>query len=54
MSNNRFLLMLQGEYLLFLQLFQGIIQKKSVPRSQALCLVIFDQTVPFSPKAVLF
>ena len=54
MSNNRFLLMLQGEFLHFLQLFQGIIQKKSVPRSRTLRLVIFDQTVPFSPKVVLF
>ena len=54
MSNNRLLLMLQGEFLHFLQLFQGIIQKKSVPRSRTLRLVIFDQTVPFSPKVVLF
>ena len=30
MSNDRFLLMSQGEFLYFLQLFQGIIQKKSV------------------------
>ena len=52
--SNRFLLMLQGEFLVFLQLFQGIIQKKSVPCSRTLCLVIFDQTVPFSPKVVLF
>ena len=54
MSNNRFLLMLQGEFLHFLQLFQGIIQKKSVPHSRTLRLVIFDQTVPFSSKVVLF
>ena len=53
MSNDIFMLML-GEFLYFLQLFQGIIQKKSVPRSRTLHLVIFDQTVPFSPKAVLF
>ena len=53
MSNNRFLLMLQGQFLHFLQLFQGIIQKKSVPHSRTLRLVIFDQTVPFSPKVVL-
>ena len=53
MSNNRFLLML-GEFLYFVQLFQGIIQKKSVPSSQTLHLVIFDQAVPFSPKVVLF
>ena len=46
--------MLQGEFLHFRQLFQGIIQKKSVPRSRTLRLVIFDQTVPFSPKVVLF
>ena len=54
MSNDIFLLML-GEFLYFLQLFQGIIQKKSVPRSQILhFVVIFDQTVPFSPKVMLF
>ena len=53
MSNDIFLLML-GEFLYFLQLFQGIIQKKSVPRSRTLRLVIFDQTVPFSSKVVLF
>ena len=53
MSNDIFLLIL-GEFLYFLQLFQGIMQKKSVPRSRTLHLVIFDQTVPFSPKAVLF
>ena len=46
--------MLQGEFLYFLQVFQGIIQKKSVPRSWTLHLVIFDQTVTFSPKVVLF
>ena len=45
--------MLQGEFLYFLQVFQGIIQKKSVPRSGTLHFVIFDQTVPFSPKVVL-
>ena len=46
--------MLQGEFLYFLQVFQGMIQKKSVPHSRTLHLVIFDQTVPFSPKVVLF
>ena len=54
MSNNRFLLMFQGEFLHFLQLFQGIIQKKSLPRSRTLHLEIFDQAVPFSSKVVLF
>ena len=50
MSNDIFLLML-GEFLYFLQLFQGIIQNKLVPRSQTLhFVVIFDQTVPFLPK----
>ena len=53
MSNDIFLLML-GEFIYFLQLFQGIIQMKSVPRSRTLHLVIFDQTVPFSSKVVLF
>ena len=53
MSNDIFLLML-GEFQYFLQLFQGIIQKKSGPRSRTLHLVIFEQTVPFSPKVVLF
>ena len=33
MSNNIFLLML-GEFQYFLQLFRGVIQKKSVSRSQ--------------------
>ena len=46
MSHNRFLLML-GEFKYFLQLFQGIIQKKSVSRSQTLPLVMFDQTRSF-------
>ena len=46
--------MLQGEFLHFLQLFQGIIQKKSVTRSRTLRLVISDQTVTFSSKVVLF
>ena len=50
MSNDIFLLML-GEFLYFLQLFQGIMQKKSVPRTRTLHLVI---TVPFSPKVVSF
>ena len=54
MSNNRFLLMPQGEFLYFLQPFQGIIQKKSVPCSRTLHLVTFDQTMPFSPKVVFF
>ena len=53
MSNNRFLLML-GEFQYFLQLFQGIMQKKSVSRSRTLPLLIFDQEVPFFPKIVLF
>ena len=54
MSNNRFLLML-GEIQYFSQLFQEIIQKKSVSPSRLLPLVIFDQTVPFfPPKIVLF
>ena len=46
--------MLQEGFLYFLQVFQGIFQKKSVSPSQTLRLVIFDQTVPFSPKVVLF
>ena len=37
MLNNRFLLMLEEEFLYFLQLFQGITQKKSVPRSLRHC-----------------
>ena len=49
MSNSRFSLML-GEFQYFLQLFQGIIQKKSVSRSRTLSLVIFDQALPFFPK----
>ena len=53
MSNSRFSLML-GEFQYFLQLFQGIIQKKSVSRSRTLSLVIFDQALPFFPKTVLF
>ena len=53
MSNNSFLLII-GEFQYFLQLFQGIIQKKSVSRSRTLLLVICDKTVLFFQKIVLF
>ena len=39
-----------GEFQYFLQLFQGIIEKKSVSRSRTLPLVICDKTVPFFQK----
>ena len=51
MSNNIFFWMLR-EFQRFLQLFQGIIQKKSVCRSGMLLLVIFNQKYPFFSKKI--
>ena len=42
-----------GEFQYFLQLFQGIIQKKSMSRTRTLPLVICDKTVLFSKNSVI-